>query len=49
MPKRPVRALMPEEEILVRPKSPNIVPMPILTNNQENLIKIQINTNTGKK
>ena len=29
-------------------KNTNIVPMPILAKNQESLLKVQINTNSGK-
>lgn len=48
-PPKPRRPLMLEEEMLVRPKNPKIVSMPILTNiNQKKRLKVRINTNNGK-
>ena len=43
------RPLMQEEEMLVRPKNLQVIPMPIINKNEEILLKVQINTNSGKK
>lgn len=48
-PEKPVRALMNEEKILLRPKNFRKIPMPVTTNNKEELIKVHINTNSGSK
>lgn len=48
VPPKPRRILMPEEEILVRPKNPKSISMPILVNKEERLMKIEINNNYEK-
>ena len=48
-PRKDRRPLMPEEEMLVRPKTPNIVSMPVTVNGSTQFIDSQINNQSNVK